>query len=205
MLVATSQDTHHTEQKGGGGGREWNSDWLGFGTRYHLPSPIGRHPAPARTDGKKMEASTRPEHAAASSFPEEGPQLQKATFDGWRFSHYFEYVQRKENNLTVKCTLCPGRKLLSTACNTTSNLKKHLERQHGHIKLVAKQRSDMNEQPCKQLKLSFQQKVLVPTSKSEMNKLVASYIVEEMLPLSTVESLSFRKIKNVTSNITSNI
>uniref|UniRef100_A0A8C2E8A6 BED-type domain-containing protein n=1 Tax=Cyprinus carpio TaxID=7962 RepID=A0A8C2E8A6_CYPCA len=129
----------------------------------------------------------------ASSFSEEGSQQQKASFDGWRFSNYFEYVQRKENNLTVKCTLCPGRKLLSTACNSTSNLKKHLQRQHGHIKLVAKRQSDMNEQPHKQQKLSFEHKVL-PTSKSEINKLVASYVVEEMLPLSTVESLSFRKI-----------
>uniref|UniRef100_A0A8C1MFN9 BED-type domain-containing protein n=1 Tax=Cyprinus carpio TaxID=7962 RepID=A0A8C1MFN9_CYPCA len=115
------------------------------------------------------------------------------SFDGWRFSNYFEYDQRKENNLTVKCTLCPGRKLLSTACNSTSNLKKHLQRQHGHIKLVAKRQSDMNEQSHKQQKLSFEHKVL-PTSKSEINKLVASYVVEEMLPLSTVESLSFRKI-----------
>lgn len=65
----------------------------------------------------KMEAST-----TASSFSEEGSQQQKASFDGWRFSNYFEYVQRKENNLTVKCTLCPGRKLLSTACNSTSPL-----------------------------------------------------------------------------------
>lgn len=84
----------------------------------------------------------------------------------------------------VKCTLCPGRKLLSTTCNSTSNLKKQL---------VAKRRSDMNEQPRKQQKLSFEHKVL-PTSKSEINKLVALYVVEEMLPLSTVESLSFRKI-----------
>ncbi|XDV45301.1 hypothetical protein PO909_013419 [Leuciscus waleckii] len=129
----------------------------------------------------------------ASSFSEEGSQQQKASFDGWRFSNYFEYVQRKENNLTVKCTLCPGRKLLSIACNSTSNLKKHLQRQHGHIKLVAKRQSDMNEQPHKQQKLSFEHKIL-PTSKSEINKLVALYVVEEMLPLSTVESLSFRKI-----------
>ncbi|KAL1278888.1 hypothetical protein QQF64_025561 [Cirrhinus molitorella] len=101
-----------------------------------------------------MEAST-----TASSFSEEGSQQQKASFDGWRFSHYFEYVQQKENNLTVKCTLCPGRKLLSTACNSTSNLKKHLERQHRHIKLVAKRRSDKNQQPPKQQKLSFEHKI----------------------------------------------
>ncbi|KAL1268767.1 hypothetical protein QQF64_034130 [Cirrhinus molitorella] len=152
-----TQGTQHREQKGRGGGREWNSDWSGFGTRYHLPSPIGRHPAAGTRKDRweKKEAST-----TASSFSEEGSQQQKASFDGWRFSHYFEYVQRKENNLTVKCTLCLGRKLLSTAYNSTSNLKKHLERQHGHIKLVAKRRSDMNEQPRKQQKLSFEHKII---------------------------------------------
>ena len=144
-----------------------------------------------------MEESTSPEHvaaAAASSRPEEGTALQKTSFDGWKFNHYFQYLQRKENNLVVQCTLCPGKKLLSTASNTTSNLKKHLERQHGHIEFVAKHLDDFTEQPRKQLKLSFDQKVLVPASKSEINKLVASYVVEEMLPLSTVESQSFRKI-----------
>ena len=57
----------------------------------------------------------------------EDPPLCKATFDGWRYKHYFEFVERKENNLTVRCTLCPCWKLLSTAANTTSNLTKHPE------------------------------------------------------------------------------
>ena len=87
--------------------------------------------------------------------------------------------------MTVRCTLCPCWKLLSTAANTTSNLTKHLKRQHTHIKFVAKDLwRNMNKPPSKQPKLSFQQnqKVLT-TSKSEMKMLVASYIVEEMLPL----------------------
>lgn len=63
------------------------------GIIYHHQLVATLQSAPARTDRKKMEASTRPEHAAASSFSEEGPQLQKATFDRWIFSRYFEHVQ----------------------------------------------------------------------------------------------------------------
>ena len=53
----------------------------------------------------------------------------------------------------------------------------------------------MNETPSKQAKLSIQQnQKLLTTSKYEMNMLVASYIVYEMLFLSIVESPSFQKI-----------
>ncbi|KAI9519415.1 hypothetical protein NQZ68_028772, partial [Dissostichus eleginoides] len=38
----------------------------------------------------------------------------------------------------MRCKLCPGQKLLSTAANTTSNLNKHLQRQHANVKLIAK-------------------------------------------------------------------
>ena len=65
---------------------------------------------------------TGAEHAAASDLPED-PLLHKAIFDGWRYKHYFEFVERKKNNLTVRC---PCWKLLSTATNTTSNLTKNL-------------------------------------------------------------------------------
>ena len=127
-------------------------------------------------------STTRAEHASACNLPEV-PPLCKATFDGWRYKHYFEFVERKENNLTVRCTLCPCWNLLSTAANITSNLTKHLQRQHTHTKLVAKEPwGNMNEMPSEQPKLSFQlnQKVLT-TLKSEMNMLVALYIAEEML------------------------
>ena len=90
-------------------------------------------------------STTTTEYAAACDLPED-PPLCKATFDGWRYKHYFEFVECKENNLTVRCTLCPCWKLLSTTANTTSNLTKHLQRQHAHTKLVAKKPwSNMNE------------------------------------------------------------
>lgn len=117
------------------------------------------------------------------------------TFEGWRYSHYFQYVERKDRNIIVRCTLCPGQKLLSTAVNTTSNLSKHLQRQHANTKLVAKdsRRTDTATEcmptPNKQQRLDFHQ-----VSKAELDKLVASFIVEEMLPVNTVESPSFRNI-----------
>ena len=131
----------------------------------------------------------------------------KPTFEGWKYAHYFAFISRKgKKNLTVKCKLCPGHKTLSTAWNTTSNLLKHLQSRHKNSKLLARDprqtgaaESPPDSSPTgsprgsprrKQAKLSFQD----GTSKAEVNRLVASYIVEEMLPLSTVESPSFRNI-----------
>ncbi|KAI9526959.1 hypothetical protein NQZ68_034629 [Dissostichus eleginoides] len=60
------------------------------------------------------------------------------TFEGWRYAHYFEFVRRIDRDVTVRCKLCPGQQLLSTAVNTTSNLNKHLQRTHAKVKLIAK-------------------------------------------------------------------
>ena len=59
-----------------------------------------------------------------------------STFSKWLYSHYFEFVTEMDKNLTVRCTLCAGGRprQLSTAKNSTSNLKKHLERVHSNLK-----------------------------------------------------------------------
>ena len=31
-------------------------------------------------------------------------------FGQWRYSHYFQFIARKDKNIRVKCTLCPGSK-----------------------------------------------------------------------------------------------
>ena len=51
-------------------------------------------------------------------------------FLSWKYSHYFEFVSAKDENIKVRCTLCAGDKVLSSFKSTTSNLKKHLESQH---------------------------------------------------------------------------
>uniref|UniRef100_A0A3Q2P0J5 HAT C-terminal dimerisation domain-containing protein n=1 Tax=Fundulus heteroclitus TaxID=8078 RepID=A0A3Q2P0J5_FUNHE len=49
------------------------------------------------------------------------------TFEGWRYSHYFQLIEVQGRNVSGKCTLCPGENLLSTAENSTSNLFKYLK------------------------------------------------------------------------------
>jgi len=88
---------------------------------------------------------------------------------------------------------------LSTADNSISNLSKHLLVRHGNTKLGAKDPArqsfeGVTDQPTppKQAKLCSSlgaQQVI----QNEMNRLVAGFIVENMLPLSTIESPSFKK------------
>ena len=60
-------------------------------------------------------------------------------FHGWKYKHYFVLMSGDVKNLRVRCTLCVGNKTLSSAKNTTSNLKKHLNGIHKNTKLVAKE------------------------------------------------------------------
>ena len=53
----------------------------------------------------------------------------------WKYSHYFDFVSMKDDNIKVRGTLCAVDKVFK---NTTSNLKKHLESQHGTEKLKEK-------------------------------------------------------------------
>lgn len=127
---------------------------------------------------------------------------EKCAFSSWKYNHYFEFVSVKDDNIKVRCTLCAAagsNKVLSSYKNTTSNLKKHLESQHRTVKLTAqvppggaKLRAE-RPPPPKQQKLDFGAK---PVSGEELKKLVGQYVVEEMLPLNTVDSPSFRAIIN---------
>ena len=65
--------------------------------------------------------------------------VKTATFYGWKYSHYFVVVGESDKNLRAHCTLCaPSQKTLSTARNTTSNFKKHLDTIHKTTKLIEK-------------------------------------------------------------------
>ena len=123
-----------------------------------------------------------------------------AAFWQWKYRHYFDYVGEKdEKNITLRCRLCPGNKNLSCGKISTANLKKHIEAKHKNTTLVARGEEDHRDtnnndaagpSAPKQQKIDFSQTV----TKKEINKLVAGYVVEDMRPLSTVESKSFRKI-----------
>lgn len=129
---------------------------------------------------------------------------EKSAFSSWKYRHYFDFISVKDDNIKVRCTLCAGDKVLSTFKNTTSNLKKHLEKQHSTTKLTdqvptAKDTGEGGPRPSKQRKLDFGVK---PVSGAELNRMVGHYVVEEMLPVNTVDSPSFRTIisKIPTSN-----
>uniref|UniRef100_A0A8C6KMI4 BED-type domain-containing protein n=1 Tax=Nothobranchius furzeri TaxID=105023 RepID=A0A8C6KMI4_NOTFU len=127
----------------------------------------------------------------------------RSAFDGWKCRHYFQFDSVKnDKNISVRCTLCVGRKLLSAAKNSTSNLSKHLANRHGNVKLTesptgitaaAANVDSTSDGPTasKQVKIDVKPAGL---GAAELKKLVASYVVEEMLPISTVDSESFRRI-----------
>ena len=120
------------------------------------------------------------------------------TFSKWVYSHYFEFRKEKDSNIIVKCKLCVGKpRELSTAKNSTSNLKKHLDRVHPNTKLTEgqgnrqkrKAEDDVASSPAKQKKLDFSVSELLGAR--DVRRLVTEYVVEDMKPLSTVESPAF--------------
>ena len=122
-------------------------------------------------------------------------------------------VEDSDKNLRARCTLCPpSKKPLSTAHNTTSNLKKHLETVHKTTTLVEKDQGqgdnsrkrsrgsgDSGEpsQQKRQCMLFNKGKV----SPEMVRRLIADYVVEDVLPLSTVESPAFRRLISGISSV----
>uniref|UniRef100_A0A8C6LKI7 HAT C-terminal dimerisation domain-containing protein n=1 Tax=Nothobranchius furzeri TaxID=105023 RepID=A0A8C6LKI7_NOTFU len=119
------------------------------------------------------------------------------------YCHYFQFDSVKnDKNISVRCTLCFGRKLFSAAKNSTSNLSKHLANWNGNVKLTesptgitaaAANVDSTSDGPTasKQVKIDVKPAGL---GAAELKKLVAGYVVEEMLPISTVDSESLRRI-----------
>ena len=124
------------------------------------------------------------------------------SFSSWRYSHYFTFIEQKENNnISVKCNLCLGSKSLSTARNSNTNLLKHLQRIHPGTKLVASRPSADPDPPSdteagrppppKQQQLDFNRGTV---SQGTVDRAIARHVVEDMKPISTVESTSFKHI-----------
>ena len=96
----------------------------------------------------------------------------------------------------------PSQKTLSSAWNTTSNFKKHLDNVHKATKLAAKEPAkekrsrnsteDDNGTPgAKQQCTLLNIPAILPTN---LRSLMSEYIVEDMLPLSIADSPAFRKL-----------
>ena len=118
-----------------------------------------------------------------------------ATFYHWKYRHYFEVVDEGDKNLKARCILCsPSSKPLSCARNTTSNSKKHLDSVHKTVNLVAilsegvggGKRKRPAGDSCSKRQATLDRKGV---SSVEVRKLVTEYIIDDMLPLTTVELL----------------
>lgn len=93
------------------------------------------------------------------------------------------------------------KKVLSTAKNSTSNLSKHLAKRHSNVKLADKPpatTSSDGPSPAKQVKIDERPTGGLALSNTELKELVAGYIVEDMLPISTVDSEPFRQPEGCT-------
>ena len=133
------------------------------------------------------------------------------SFYGWKYSHYFVIVKETDKSLQAKCTLCaPSKKPLSTAHNTTSNLKKHLQTVHKTTTLVEKDQEDNSRKRrrgSEGVGESSQQKHQCMlfnkgmASTAMVCSLISEYVVEDVLPLSTVESPAFRRLISGMSSV----
>uniref|UniRef100_A0A8D0A5B8 HAT C-terminal dimerisation domain-containing protein n=1 Tax=Sander lucioperca TaxID=283035 RepID=A0A8D0A5B8_SANLU len=105
----------------------------------------------------------------------------------------FTLVKVRNSSYIMRCLLClPKQTDISAFKNLTSNLRKHFYI-FGVMQCKNKHNEHYNSSTLlKQATLDFsgQQQV----TKAELNTLIARYVVENMLPLSTVESESFRAI-----------
>lgn len=121
---------------------------------------------------------------------------QRSTFLSWKYSHYFEYVgERDKNNITVRCKLCPEDRTLSTARNSTSNLKKHLQAKHSSTELLARPVEEEEEEDGDAPRgdpAPTQPRIALSSAKSDSQggetELTAGCAAEKKLHISTVQS-----------------
>ena len=125
--------------------------------------------------------------------------VKEATFYNWKYRQYFKVVEEGDKNLRARCTLCSdSAKPLSCARNTTSNFKKHLDSVHKTTSLIAilpqttkRKRSEDDEGNQAKRQATLERRAI---SSEEIRKVVMEYVIEDMLPLTTVESSAFRKL-----------
>ena len=125
---------------------------------------------------------------------ERGREQDLAVFKAWRYWHFFEFDLVKGDKNSVCCTLCVGSKLLTTVKDSTSNLSKQLASRHRNVKLTEENldpptdmtavatTSNSTGWTSKGPSPATQVKIATGLSTAELKKLVAGYIVEDMLP-----------------------
>ncbi|XP_013996278.1 uncharacterized protein [Salmo salar] len=126
------------------------------------------------------------------------------SFHVWRYRQHFIFKEVKDKNIIVQCVLCkPKIRMLSTSKNSTSNLKKHLERKHPSMYLKSPKvemngpngptTSDSPKEP-KYKKSKLENLVHQMTSQPKVNALVFNFMVDDVQSLSVLEQPAFRKL-----------
>ncbi|XP_051510176.1 uncharacterized protein LOC127415457 [Myxocyprinus asiaticus] len=129
----------------------------------------------------------------------------RISLDKWIYKQHFTFREERGRNITVQCNLClPKIRMLSSARNSTSNLKKHLERKHASLCVKTESRdgeSDSEYQTGRPpaTKHSKLDHTIYDTSQSRLNALVFNFIVEDVQPISILEQPGFRKLIEVLS------
>ncbi|XP_029581019.1 uncharacterized protein LOC115169493 [Salmo trutta] len=125
------------------------------------------------------------------------------SFHVWQYRQHFIFKELREKNMTVQCVLCkPKIRMLSTSKNSTSNLKKHLERKHAimYLKSPKGEMDGPNGSPTKTpnepryKKSKLENLVNQMTSQPKVNTLVFNFMVENVQSLSVLEQPAFRKL-----------
>ena len=128
----------------------------------------------------------------------------QATFYQWKLRYYFIVVEEgnKTWEFNVSCMHHWSSKTLSTAHNTTSNLKKHLNTVHKMTISVpitpGKTRKRKLDSVDEEQQIQAKKQCTLP-SVSKLNPsrlwgLVAEYTIEDMLPLLTVKCSAFKRL-----------
>nr|XP_023685835.1 uncharacterized protein LOC111853318 isoform X1 [Paramormyrops kingsleyae] len=128
----------------------------------------------------------------------------KNAFTTWKFRHFFVFVTERGNNITVQCNLClPIVKMLSASKNSTSNLKKHLQRRHSSCLHLIKEENRQSEstehigEGQGALHLPFKEEMLEveqSTSQSTVSKLIFEFVIDDVQSFSLVEQPSFKNL-----------
>uniref|UniRef100_H3AIY7 BED-type domain-containing protein n=1 Tax=Latimeria chalumnae TaxID=7897 RepID=H3AIY7_LATCH len=125
---------------------------------------------------------------------------EKIAFDSWKYKYYFELKKIHGKNITVICLLCkPMVCEYSTANNSTSNLKKHLDNVHKTTELVA--RLD-TQQSLKRPRCDDEDEDdddddddIPPAANKKCSYIkLLNFVIEIIQPLDIVEQPSFKQL-----------
>uniref|UniRef100_H3B6J0 HAT C-terminal dimerisation domain-containing protein n=1 Tax=Latimeria chalumnae TaxID=7897 RepID=H3B6J0_LATCH len=135
---------------------------------------------------------------------------EKIAFDSWKYKHYFKFKKIHGKNITVICLLCkPMVCEYSTAKNSTSNLKKHLDNVHKTTELVARLDTQQSlKRPCCDDDEEDDDDDITPATNKKCSYMYAqksferkllNFVIKTIQPLDIVEQPSFKQLVEVSA------